>query len=787
MLSGGHFQALEIRDRLEYLIQIQILGGWMFGENAEKLVQHGLSIIPTKGKIPQVKKWQNYCSKIVDEQTLEEWEEKYASLNIGLCTGEASGVIALDIDTDDKAVLDILPKSAIVKRGQKGETRFFKYNPKYKNITVQGVVELLTNGRQTIIPPSIHPETGESYVWVDQSLENKDELEELPGTILTILESLKNCEKPESIGRKVKLFTMISQAVQEGETDDMILESIVNYDDKHHSPPWFKDSNEKTRVSPQQFINNVRENHGIPNPNVYKLTDVSGALAKEDERLEQEKEEYYKQTELMAAELAEADQDTCPFPYEPLPKPAAGSMLDLLYRYVMSKTYKEITAIAVAGATAITDLIFARKFRYMRKATPDVLLRELNIWPHSYNICFARSGRGKDAPTNVLDELSNQIEQFRSYIGLCGTISTAAGLYRQLQDNNVTLFKDDEIGNLFHSINEYKRKDLALALCDAFTKSKSTLHGNVTKESKKDGVVLVHNPALIMLGFTTKEAFEKSAGNEINEWGLIPRMNIFTMGNEKLKNQEERIVLSDKEIFDIQAMVRIATNEVPCLTAREVDGKWMREAQDSLGLELDDDAIIPHEMGMDEQLVRDVLAPFELWADEISEEMSDDHIAQRTMMRATEKTLLHALRHRLSRFDWLQDDGMKARYLFDNKYPNTDSINIEEQDLDYGIKMFKHSVCNLCVEGGTLKIDSPYARLFEKIKGMIYEAGSDGLMHGTITNRVRNRERNMVLQDLISSGQVLVYKDTNHGRRRRYVWSEFIRTFEKKWSSYARL
>ena len=93
-----------------------------------------------------------------------------------------AGLLAIDIDTADKtivaAIRSVVPASPIAKRGRKGRTDF--YRDKTKTIRARKfssdfgmLVEVLAHGNQTIVPPSLHPDTGLPYVWLGpHTLEN---------------------------------------------------------------------------------------------------------------------------------------------------------------------------------------------------------------------------------------------------------------------------------------------------------------------------------------------------------------------------------------------------------------------------------------------------------------------------------------------------------------------------------------------------------------------------------------------------------------------------------------
>jgi putative DNA primase/helicase len=90
--------------------------------------------------------------------------------NIGLPFGPASGLCAIDIDTTDeelvKAIEDCLPATPWRRVGKKGCALVFKWQGQ-KNFKIRSdegmICEFLGLGNQLVLPPSIHPDTGEAY------------------------------------------------------------------------------------------------------------------------------------------------------------------------------------------------------------------------------------------------------------------------------------------------------------------------------------------------------------------------------------------------------------------------------------------------------------------------------------------------------------------------------------------------------------------------------------------------------------------------------------------------
>lgn len=149
----------------------------------------GPSITPVSGKRPILDDWQT--GVIQDLDAINKYWPAKTKMGLGYLLGELSGVVAVDFDYNiynvHEAIWEILPVSPVKKAGQKGFTGFYRYtgtpNQKWKrkkSSKSSMVVELLSTGCQTVIPPSLHPETGEPYRWLGQSLLELGSLEELP-------------------------------------------------------------------------------------------------------------------------------------------------------------------------------------------------------------------------------------------------------------------------------------------------------------------------------------------------------------------------------------------------------------------------------------------------------------------------------------------------------------------------------------------------------------------------------------------------------------------------------
>ncbi|GGC68434.1 DUF3987 domain-containing protein [Chelatococcus reniformis] len=181
-----------------------------YSQVGAKLVERGYAAIPI---MPGTKRpgeirgrewvgmwdWQGrYSKRLPTEYEVGLWSDGDG----GVCvvTGPAShDLIGIDIDVDDEpivaAIKGVLPPTPVSKTGQKGETLFFRgpgvpsrsfteYLPDGKR--GRRLCDLIGPGRQTVLPPTIHPDTKQPYRWIaGEALENvdPDELPVLPPDI----------------------------------------------------------------------------------------------------------------------------------------------------------------------------------------------------------------------------------------------------------------------------------------------------------------------------------------------------------------------------------------------------------------------------------------------------------------------------------------------------------------------------------------------------------------------------------------------------------------------------
>jgi hypothetical protein len=169
-----------------------------FAQIAERLIERGygaLPIIPgtkrpgvlSNGQWIGLPRWQTrFRNRAPSETELQHWSEGDTGVGV---LGGFGGMVAIDVDTDSaeiRAAIDaVLPGTTVRKVGRRGETLFY-YAPHIassKRWLIDGEVicELIGPGRQTVIPPTMHPDTGAPYRWTGTEGLDAVKPDELPG------------------------------------------------------------------------------------------------------------------------------------------------------------------------------------------------------------------------------------------------------------------------------------------------------------------------------------------------------------------------------------------------------------------------------------------------------------------------------------------------------------------------------------------------------------------------------------------------------------------------------
>ena len=164
--------------------------GAMFASIAPKYWSSGLPVIPVRGKRPVVQSWQQLAERMPTDDEQAYMLARFGDLNVGLPLGPQSGIVVIDIDNVDPehvATIEQAFPSSYRRVGKKGCVLAFRFNGE-RNFQIRDskndvLVEVLSTKKQVVLPPSIHPDTGQPY---RANAELLDVVGQLPGLPLDV-------------------------------------------------------------------------------------------------------------------------------------------------------------------------------------------------------------------------------------------------------------------------------------------------------------------------------------------------------------------------------------------------------------------------------------------------------------------------------------------------------------------------------------------------------------------------------------------------------------------------
>lgn len=255
----------------------------VFEKEAGKYWARSLPIVPTKGKVPVLAGWTGLLGGTPSEAKQTELLRDHGGANIGLLLGFGLApdqvVAALDVDDDNlvKLVLRLLGLSSgntggklVGKRGKKGATVFVRTSKTLKSTVIKGAadhgnIDFLAAGKMTVMPPSIHPDTGKPYEAFGDALLDADfaDLPELNEHQIKLLKVALGSEHLSALisGKATHdsgvalTAAVVSAGASDEEIEAIILGALPdNYtgDSASELPEWIESARAKDFGEPQQ-------------------------------------------------------------------------------------------------------------------------------------------------------------------------------------------------------------------------------------------------------------------------------------------------------------------------------------------------------------------------------------------------------------------------------------------------------------------------------------------------------------------------------------------------------
>ncbi len=237
--------------------------------SAKKYKSVGFSIIPllAKSKKPAIDSWLPYQERIATDNELEEWFGNGSTWNIGIVTGEISGIDVVDLDSQEAiqyAKDHQFPKTPTAKTN-KGFHNYYEHKKGVRNFQKRDDlpgIDLRGDGGYVVAPPSRHP-SGSQYQWVEGKGLHDIPLGELPETVLISVPQektpLKELYKGAQQGsRNDSLARLVGSWVSDGLLFNECMDNAQLWNSKNNPP--------LSEVEIREVIKSIMKKHEQENP-----------------------------------------------------------------------------------------------------------------------------------------------------------------------------------------------------------------------------------------------------------------------------------------------------------------------------------------------------------------------------------------------------------------------------------------------------------------------------------------------------------------------------------------
>lgn len=130
-------------------------------QTALKYLSLGYSVFPVKpNKRPYINEWTPYQKERPSADQVQKWWRKWQNANIAIVCGMLSGVMVIDIDTDEakESINEFIPDSLVIPTAQTpsgGRHLYFKYKHGLSNkVNIMPGIDVRTAGGYIVAPPS---------------------------------------------------------------------------------------------------------------------------------------------------------------------------------------------------------------------------------------------------------------------------------------------------------------------------------------------------------------------------------------------------------------------------------------------------------------------------------------------------------------------------------------------------------------------------------------------------------------------------------------------------------
>lgn len=719
--------------------------------------------------------WSAYADKKPTAMEVQQWKT-WVNANIGFPLGGVNQVVALDFDNDilglHEKIEAIAGVSPVKKKGAKGFTAFYKSSGEknYKwNVEKQSVCELLSKGRQTVIPPSTHP-SGVDYEWItEQKLLNTpiDSLPTLPPDFKHQVDLLIYGQEEERVLSTVDYawqtpekkdvldalaFLDPSMPYEEWVQIGMAINDLMGFEGFAIWDLWSSASAKYPKGGRKELEakwKSFKPNTGITIKTLFKKARLNGYIKtyEEDRPVDIDiTEEFAARIEAIKKGELPAVIEVAPSviiptdvymvenefsDYAPVLNPPSQILKDMV-KWVEAVSVKPQRIYALSCSLTAIGMVLGNRIQSYTAARPNLFI-----------VTLGESGTGKDRPMKAIDRLLSSCE-LDQHLG--GIPKSGPALLKAVKNaNSRILYQIDEFGLYLSSLTGRSASsyqgEIIKNLMMLSTADIGIFRGDERADTDNNPRVILDSPHVCVNGVTTPSMFWQSLTSRHSVNGFLNRIILMESDQADVPSQ------IPADIFDIPDSLTSQISEFNGMpTNADTNPKGNIRALD----------IKPAIVQYTDKAIK-VLQDFDRFCDKKRlEAIANNDDTKELWVRAA----LHAQKLALANYNWR---------------------DIDAETMEWACTLSRISVNRMIVRVADLVADNDIEAAYKRVLKIIKDYGYGGVTLSELAKKtqwIRATDRNMIIQDLINQGTVVAEKKDGlnaQGRPKQVLKAMFIK------------
>lgn len=515
--------------------------------------------------------WSRFCDRLPTEIETAIWSRWP---DAGVCVALDKRLKVIDVDTDDEeiraAIEKVIPKPLVKKRGQKGYSAFYRGSDSivsrpYSLVLPGGfesrIIDLLAYGRQTVLPPTMHPDINRPYEWLSDDTLMDTPIEKLPVLDDDIAENLAQALKPFG---ELKEFKPLARTGEEvfGETiwrevNNFALANLDSWVPALFAPDdlkrnrgsfraracWRGVENHNVGIHPDGITDwgggrsytPIDLVMAVMQTNLFEaaydwLVKQTGYQPSEDEwlaravrsaerlsALAHERAESVKKTDGQVVALEETPPVRAPRgKINPFTPSAAGGLIGAIADWSMATARRPVPEFAILSALSMVAVMFGRQ-----------VVGPTGAGVNLYLVGVAGPGFGKEHAHKTLHTIALDAGM-QDLIGP-GEVTSGSAIEKVARKRPVFVMPWDEMGVVLQSVtgmgSSAWAKTIRKVLLEVFSKSTSVWSGKEHADPMRDSSAEpIFAPTISVLGMSTPSTFYKGLTEETLTDGFVARL-----------------------------------------------------------------------------------------------------------------------------------------------------------------------------------------------------------------------------------------------------------------------